>query len=82
MVETIVYSGNIWRGGKSSVNVVFIHSTYLDIRFRDQSNNSATYRYNRSTIGRTHFNNMITLANRGRGLNSYLHKHRIKGKKQ
>ncbi len=82
MSETIVYSGNVSRGGESSVNVIQIFSSVMEIRFKDPSNKRATYKYKRSEIGRTHFNNMKLLANQGKGLNSYLHEHRIKGVKQ
>ncbi len=82
MVTRINYTGNVWRGGKSSVNVVKYSVNQMDIWFRDISNNQAKYRYKKSVVGSSQYNRMKSLANNGKGLNTYLHKHRIKGERK
>ena len=81
MATTINYSGNVSRGGKSSVNVVRYTGTTMKIWFRDRGGNQATYIYYSKDIGRSNLSRMKELAKAGRGLNSYLHQHRIKGKR-
>ena len=82
MPKTINYTGNVWRGGKSSVNVVRISGSFITIWFRDQGNSNAKYRYQRSKIGRGRFNRMKELAQQGKGLNRYIHNQRIKGERR
>ncbi len=79
-MTTINYTGNVSRGGKSSVDIVKYYSTYLYIYFRDRQGNTAKYKYEKSVIGSTKFNVMINLAKIGKGLNTYLHRYRIAGR--
>ena len=81
--KTITYSGNVSRGGESSVDIVTINdvSRWIRIKFRDRGGNTATYEYQRSSMERVKYDVMLQLAKFGRGLNGYIHRNRIKGKK-
>ena len=79
-MATINYTGNVSRGGKSSVYTVVYYSTYMYIHFRDRDGNRAKYKYYKSVVGSTTFEVMIILAKMGKGLNGYLHRKRIAGR--
>ena len=81
MAMEIIYSGNVNKGGKSSVYIVRYTGSVMTIWFRDRGGNTAKYKYTKSEVGRTHFTNMKELANRGKGLNSYIHRYKLKGKR-
>ena len=82
MVSSVDYSGNVLRGGRSSVLKVKKYTSRILVYFRDIGRNRARYRYEKDDIGSSHYNNMWSLAKKGKGLNSYIHRHRLKGKKE
>jgi len=79
-MTTIIYAGNVWRRGKSSVNIVkYFSDVQVRVLFKDRRNNQSTYKYQRKTIGPKHIKKIIELANEGKGLNTYIHKYKLKG---
>jgi len=59
------------RGGDSGVVAFAVGDATITVRFSDGSE----YVYSRDKIGATHFNNVISRARSGDGLNAYINRH-------
>ncbi len=75
----IYYTGNVWRGGDSSVDEVTITTSEIYIQFRDRSGKTALYLYTKARLGSSPMDVMAILAEFGSGLNSYINRNRIFG---
>ncbi len=57
-----------YSNSSSGIFAYEIGDAFIRIRFKE----SGVYTYKVSIIGRSHYNNMVRLAHRGRGLNTYI----------